>query len=67
MNNRNSVNWSNPYEEGEGFWLKGNLHTHTSPANHCVKFLLPDDGYSCTRFTAYGKGSKMAWTQPFLI
>lgn len=29
------VNWSNPYADREGHWLKGNLHTHTSPASSC--------------------------------
>jgi hypothetical protein len=30
-----SVNWSNPYADMGGHWLKGNLHTHTSPASGC--------------------------------
>ncbi len=31
------VNWLNPYEDRKGEWLKGNLHTHTSPASGCAK------------------------------
>jgi hypothetical protein len=30
-----SVNWCNPYQSREGEWLRGNLHTHTSPASAC--------------------------------
>jgi hypothetical protein len=30
-----TINWSNPYENRNGIWLKGNLHTHTSPASKC--------------------------------
>ena len=31
-----NVNWPNPYENREGQWLRGNLHTHTSPASECA-------------------------------
>ena len=27
---RTSVNWENPYKAGGRYWLKGNLHTHTT-------------------------------------
>ena len=30
-----AVNWKNPYADRLGEWLKGNLHTHTSPASAC--------------------------------
>lgn len=30
-----TVNWPNPYAGATGRWLKGNLHTHTSPASAC--------------------------------
>ena len=30
-----NVNWSNPYAGASGRWLKGNLHTHTSPSSGC--------------------------------
>jgi len=30
-----NVNWENPYADRDGGWLKGNLHTHTSPASGC--------------------------------
>jgi len=29
------VNWQNPYAQRDGEWLRGNLHTHTSPASGC--------------------------------
>lgn len=29
------VNWLNPYQDSRGKWLRGNLHTHTSPASDC--------------------------------
>lgn len=29
------VNWNNPYAQRNGRWLRGNLHTHTSPASGC--------------------------------
>lgn len=37
-----AVNWSNPYADREGKWLKGNLHTHTSPASGCGKISVED-------------------------
>lgn len=36
------VNWSNPYANREGQWLKGNLHSHTSPASMCAQILVSD-------------------------
>lgn len=30
------MNWKNLYEDRAGEWLKGNLHTHTSPASGCA-------------------------------
>ena len=30
-----TVNWQNPYAQRAGRWLRGNLHTHTSPASAC--------------------------------
>jgi hypothetical protein len=35
-----TVNWTNPYADRSGKWLKGNLHTHTSPASGCAKVSL---------------------------
>lgn len=35
-----NVNWSNPYAQRDGVWLRGNLHTHTSPASPCGKVSL---------------------------
>lgn len=35
-----SVNWSNPYANRNGRWLKGNLHTHTCPASGCSRVSL---------------------------
>ncbi len=29
------INWTNPYADRDGSWLRGNLHTHTSPASAC--------------------------------
>ncbi|MHB9129542.1 MAG: CehA/McbA family metallohydrolase domain-containing protein [Armatimonadota bacterium] len=29
------MSWQNPYARCEGHWLRGNLHTHTSPASGC--------------------------------
>lgn len=29
------MDWQNLYADREGIWLKGNLHTHTSPASGC--------------------------------
>lgn len=37
-----NVNWSNPYENQEGDWYKGNLHTHTSPASGCGTMSVAD-------------------------
>ena len=37
----NHVNWANPYAGRNGRWLRGNLHTHTSPASACGK--VPQD------------------------
>jgi hypothetical protein len=36
-----NVNWMNPYAQREGRWMRGNLHTHSSPASKCGKVLLP--------------------------
>jgi len=30
------INWANPYQAQAGKWLKGNLHTHSSPASACA-------------------------------
>lgn len=38
----NSVNWSNPYADRNGQWLKGNLHAHTSPASGCGTLRVED-------------------------
>jgi hypothetical protein len=35
-----TINWHNPYAERDGQWLRGNLHTHTSPASHCSRVSL---------------------------
>ena len=37
-----NVNWSNPYATREGQWLRGNLHTHTSPASACGAISVED-------------------------
>jgi len=37
-----NVNWQNPYADREGQWLKGNLHTHTSPASGCGEISVED-------------------------
>ncbi|MCE5198016.1 MAG: hypothetical protein ABFD54_06310 [Armatimonadota bacterium] len=37
-----NVNWSNPYAERDEKWLKGNLHTHTSPASACGEISVED-------------------------
>lgn len=37
-----TVNWKNPYANMKGAWLKGNLHTHTSPASQCSKIPLAE-------------------------
>lgn len=34
------VNWTNPYANRKGTWLRGSLHTHTSPASHCGRVSL---------------------------
>lgn len=36
------VNWTNPYADRDGQWLKGNLHTHTTPASGCGAITVPD-------------------------
>lgn len=38
----NSINWNNPYHQRDGDWLKGNLHTHTSPASGCGRISIED-------------------------
>jgi len=35
-----AVNWTNPYEDRRGEWLRGNLHAHTSPASPCSQIPL---------------------------
>lgn len=35
------VNWQNPYENTTHLWLKGNLHTHTTPQSPCGRVELP--------------------------
>lgn len=35
-----AVNWTNPYANRKGRWLRGNLHTHTSPASGCGRVSL---------------------------
>ncbi len=30
------VNWSNPYEQRAGEWMRGNLHAHTTPHSPCA-------------------------------
>ena len=37
-----NVDWKNPYAERDGKWLKGNLHTHTSPASGCGEISIND-------------------------
>ena len=37
-----NVNWANPYANRDGRWLKGNLHTHTSPASGCGQISVED-------------------------
>ncbi len=37
-----NVNWTNPYASRGGRWLKGNLHTHTSPASACGRISVED-------------------------
>lgn len=39
---KNNINWANPYAERDGQWLKGNLHTHTSPASGCGEISIED-------------------------
>jgi hypothetical protein len=39
---RDHVNWANPYEDRNGQWLKGNLHTHTSPGSPCGQISVED-------------------------
>lgn len=39
---KNNVNWANPYADRDGQWLKGNLHTHTSPASGCGEISVED-------------------------
>lgn len=53
-----TVNWANPYANRAGKWLKGNLHTHTSPASGCGKIpldrtleLYADAGYDFLSIT----------------
>lgn len=29
------VDWENPYSACKGYWLRGNLHTHSAPASPC--------------------------------
>ena len=36
------VNWANPYADRSGKWLRGNLHTHTSPASSCGAISVPE-------------------------
>lgn len=36
------IDWSNPYADRNGQWLKGNLHTHTSPASGCGEISVTD-------------------------
>jgi len=35
-----SVNWSNPYSDRRGQWLKGNLHAHTTAGSGCAEVSL---------------------------
>ncbi len=37
-----NVNWANPYADRKGSWLKGNLHTHTSPTSLCAQIPVKD-------------------------
>lgn len=37
-----TVNWKNPYEIKGNMQLRGNLHTHTSPASGCGRIPLPE-------------------------
>jgi hypothetical protein len=36
------MNWTNLYSDRDGQWLKGNLHTHTSPASGCSVIPIND-------------------------
>ncbi len=36
------VNWANPYANRKGTWMRGNLHTHTSPASGCGRVSLEE-------------------------
>ncbi len=36
------VDWSNPYADRNGTWLKGNLHAHTNPASLCAQILVEE-------------------------
>ncbi len=47
------VNWTNPYAGRDGIWLKGNLHTHTSPASACGRVAI-DKTLSLYEDAGYG-------------
>ncbi|MEI7905568.1 MAG: hypothetical protein WCI43_09185 [Candidatus Firestonebacteria bacterium] len=54
------INWTNPYKTGGKFWLKGNLHTHTtlsdgksSPGE--VAGFYTEKGYGFLAITDHGK------------
>ena len=57
---RTSVNWTNPYKAGGTFWLKGNLHTHTTNSDgkltpeETVSLYL-SKGYTFLAVTDHGK------------
>lgn len=60
------VDWSNPYAQREGTWLKGGLHIHTSPASSCAKIELKSalDLYAQKGFDFIGIGDHNTLTDP---
>jgi len=44
----NTVDWANPYQDRRGEWLRGQLHSHTSPASSCGRISAQAilDGYA---------------------
>ena len=63
---RNMVNWSNPYAGRDGAWLKGNLHTHTSPASGCGTVPLEETlaAYSQAGYDFLSISDHMVLSQP---
>jgi hypothetical protein len=47
-----TVNWTNPYADATGRWLRGNLHTHTCPASGC-SVVPPAEMLACYENAGY--------------